>query len=126
VPLVESEDAIKVNWCELTVTDLEGEALYLNGWVTDFQITDQNVASMVAASRARCKFENENNNTLKTNGYHLEHIFGHGKQHLTSFLATMNIAGPRPATDYPLALHPPHGSFPKANLHRTCYPASAG
>lgn len=37
------------------------------------------------------KVENENNNTLKTKGYHLEHNFGHGKQHLSSFLATLNI-----------------------------------
>jgi hypothetical protein len=35
--------------------------------------------------------ENENNNTLKTKGYNLEHNFGHGKQHLASFLATLNI-----------------------------------
>ena len=41
--------------------------------------------------RARWKIENENNNTLKTAGYHLEHNFGHGKQYLASLLATMNI-----------------------------------
>jgi hypothetical protein len=35
--------------------------------------------------------ENENNNTLKTKGYHLEHNFGHGQQHLASLLAAMNI-----------------------------------
>jgi len=31
----------------------------------------------------------ENNNTLKTKGYHFEHNFGHGKQHLANLLATM-------------------------------------
>ena len=41
--------------------------------------------------RARWKIENENNNTLKTKGYHLEHNFGHGKEHLSSLLAAMNI-----------------------------------
>lgn len=35
--------------------------------------------------------ENENNNTLKTKGYNLEHNVGHGKQHLSSLLATLNI-----------------------------------
>ena len=35
--------------------------------------------------------ENENNNTLKTKGYHLEHNFGHGQQHLSALLAAMNI-----------------------------------
>lgn len=91
VPLAEGQDALKVNWCELTVTDPEGKVLYLNGWVTDFKITDQNVAAIVAAGRARWKIENENNNTLKTKGYHLEHNFGHGKKHLSSLLAALNI-----------------------------------
>jgi len=31
--------------------------------------------------RARWKIENENNNTLKNQGYHLTHNFGHGEQH---------------------------------------------
>ena len=35
--------------------------------------------------------EDESNNTLKTKGYNLEHNFGHGKQHLASVLATLNI-----------------------------------
>ena len=91
VPLAEGQDALKVNWCELTVSDPEGKVLYLNGWVTDFKITDQNVAAIVAAGRARWKIENENNNTLKTKGYHLEHNFGHGKKHLSSLLAALNI-----------------------------------
>ena len=91
VPLAEGQDALKLNWCELTVSDPEGKVLYLNGWVTDFKITDQNVAAIVAAGRARWKIENENNNTLKTKGYHLEHNFGHGKKHLSSLLAALNI-----------------------------------
>lgn len=91
VPLAEGEDALRVNWCEVTVTDPEGKVIYLNGFITDFKITDENVAQIVAAGRARWKIENENNNTLKTKGYHLEHNFGHGKKHLSSLLAAMNI-----------------------------------
>ena len=34
---------------------------------------------------------NENNNTLKTKGYHLEHNFGHGKQYLSNLLLTLNL-----------------------------------
>ena len=34
---------------------------------------------------------NENNNILKTKGYHLEHNFGHGKKHLSNFLMTLNL-----------------------------------
>ena len=91
VPLAEGQDAFKVNWCEVTVSDHNGQVVYRNGFVTDFKITDQNVAAIVAAARARWKIENENNNTLKTKGYHLEHNFGHGKEHLSSLLAAMNI-----------------------------------
>ena len=39
----------------------------------------------------RWKIENENNNTLKTKGYHFEHNFGHGQQHLSSLLASLII-----------------------------------
>jgi len=91
VPLAEGEDAMKVNWVEVTVTDQKDQIVYRNGFVTDLKITDQNVAALVAAGRARWKIENENNNTLKTKGYHLEHNFGHGKEHLSSLLAAMNI-----------------------------------
>ena len=91
VPLAEGQDALKVNWCELSVTDPQGEVLYRNAWITDWPITDKNVAGLTASGRARWKIENENNNTLKTKGYHLEHNFGHGKQHLSSLLTTLNI-----------------------------------
>jgi len=46
---------------------------------------------IVATARARWKIENENNNVLKNRGYHLEHNFGHGKKHLSSLLAALNI-----------------------------------
>ena len=49
------------------------------------------MAGLVAAGRARWKIENENNNVLKTKGYHLEHNFGHGKKHLASLLLTMTL-----------------------------------
>lgn len=35
--------------------------------------------------------ENENNNVLKTKGYHLEHNFGHGQQSLASVLLSLNL-----------------------------------
>lgn len=91
VPLAEGADALKVNWCELVVTGAKGKVLYRNAFITDFKITEANVAGVAASGRARWKIENENNNTLKTKGYHLEHNFGHGKRHLSSLLATMNI-----------------------------------
>ena len=116
VPLVEGEGALKVNWCEVTITDKAGEVRYHNAFITDWKITDENVAGLVATGRARWKIENENNNTLKTKGYHLEHNFGHGKKYLSSLLAAMNMLAllthtftaqqigltPLPATPVPL------------------------
>jgi hypothetical protein len=58
----------------------------------DWIITEETVAGLVAAGRARWKVENENNNVLKTEGYYLEQNFGHGKQHLSSLLVRMNIS----------------------------------
>jgi len=91
VPLSEGEDALKANWCEVTITDAAGKILCRNSVITDWKIIAENVAGLVAAGRARWKIENENNNTLKTKGYHLEHNFGHGKKHLASLLMTMNL-----------------------------------
>jgi len=91
VPLVEGEGALMVNWCEVGITDKAGKVRYHNAYITDWKISDANVAGLVATGRARWKIENENNNTLKTKGYHLEHNFGHGKKHLSSLLAAMNM-----------------------------------
>ena len=91
VPLTEGEDALQVNWCEVRITDAQGAVLYRNAFITDWKISADNVAGLVAAGRARWKIENENNNVLKNRGYHLEHNFGHGKKHLASLLMTMNL-----------------------------------
>jgi hypothetical protein len=91
VPLRDGDDALRVNWCELTVSRPDGKVTYKNSFATNHTITDDTVAELVLAGRTRWKVENENNNTLKTKGYNLEHNFGHGKQHLASFLATLNI-----------------------------------
>jgi hypothetical protein len=91
VPLTDSDDALKVNWCELTITDAAGKVGYRNSFITDWEISADNVAGLVAAGRARWKIENASNNVLKNRGYHLEHNFGHGKKHLSSLLATMNL-----------------------------------
>ena len=91
VPLRDGEDALEVNWCELTITSAAGRRLYKNAFATDFKISTDNVKQIVADGRARWKIENENNNILKTKGYHLEHNFGHGKKHLSNLLLTLNL-----------------------------------
>ena len=91
VPLRDGETALLVNWCEVTVSRSDGKVTYQNSFATNHKITDDTVAEIVRCGRTRWKVENENNNTLKTKGYNLEHNFGHGKQNLASFLATLNI-----------------------------------
>lgn len=92
IPLRTGEDALLVNWCELHITHKDtGQTLYFNSWITDLLITSANVVEIVACGRARWKVENENNNVLKTKGYHLEHNFGHGDQDLAMTLITLNL-----------------------------------
>ena len=92
LPLTADPQALEVNWCEVTVTREDtGELLYHNAWITDFPITDTTVEALVRDGRTRWKVENENNNVLKTKGYHLEHNFGHGQQFLASTLLSLNL-----------------------------------
>lgn len=91
IPLRDADDALLVNWCELTTTDEHGKVLYHNAFATSLTLHDGNVVEVVAAGRGRWKIENENNNTLKTKGYHFEHNYGHGQQHLSSLLASLII-----------------------------------
>ncbi len=92
VPLRDGKDALEVNWCELVTTDeSSGKVIYKNTFATNFEIKKKNVIEIVADGRTRWKIENENNNVLKTKGYHLEHNFGHGKKHLSTLLMTFNL-----------------------------------
>lgn len=92
VPLRTGEDALLVNWCEITVTHAAtGERLYYNTFATNHTITAESVQAVVRSGRARWKVENENNNVLKNYGYHLEHNFGHGEQYLSMTLLVLNL-----------------------------------
>ncbi len=98
-PLRDGRDAMLVNWVGVTVTDARGverrrspdKVTYSSAFVTSLPITPETVAEIVACARARWKIENESFNVLKSNGYHLEHNFGHGKQHLAMMFAAMNL-----------------------------------
>lgn len=92
LPIKQGDDALSVNWVELTVINTKTqEILYKNSFITDFKIDRTNVQSIVQAGRTRWKVENENNNVLKTKGYHLDHNFGHGNKFLSNTLLTLNL-----------------------------------
>jgi len=91
VPIRDGEDALRVNWCEITTIKEDGTIIYQNAFATNHSISEANVVEVVEDGRARWKTENENHNTLKTKGYHLEHNFGHGKKYLASLFISLNI-----------------------------------
>ena len=92
VPIRDTQPALLVNWCELLITaEPDGPVLYRNAFITHHRLSADPVAQVVTAGRSRWKTENENHNVLKTKGYHLEHNFGHGHQHLARFLLTLNL-----------------------------------
>jgi len=92
VLLRSGDDAVSVNWFEITVVNAKtGEQLYHNSCITNHRLTAENIGAVAQSGRGRWKIENENNNVLKTKGYHLEHNFGHGKQYLAAFMLSLNL-----------------------------------
>lgn len=92
LPLRSGDDALRVNWCELTtVHEKTGELLYKNAFTSNLAISSVTVVATVRAGRARWKTENENHRTLKHHGYNLEHNFGHGSLYLSMILLSFNL-----------------------------------
>jgi hypothetical protein len=91
VPLRASADALLVNWFSVEIRNASDKRAYYNSFVTDLPVTAATVAELAACGRARWKIENETFNILKSNGYHLEHNFGHGQKTLASVLVTLNL-----------------------------------
>lgn len=58
-------------------------------WITSLEITQDKVEQIVQAAKSRWKIENETFNTLKNQGYRLDHNFGHGKQYLANNFALL-------------------------------------
>jgi hypothetical protein len=90
VPLNGNDDAPSVNWLSYNLHD-EGKRAYHNAWVTDVPVDEKNVEELVRIGRCRWKIENETFNTLKNQGYHIEHNFGHGKKGLSFNFFLLNL-----------------------------------
>lgn len=90
IPLNGTKDADQVNFFYYHLID-KGQITYRNSWVTDIVINEDNVVQLVKGGRARWKVENEGFNTLKNQGYHIEHNFGHGKQNLSMIFFLLNL-----------------------------------
>jgi len=90
VPINSNPKSTLVNFFEYSLI-VHGKTTYHNSWVTDFTVTTDNVVELVKAGRARWKIENETFNTLKNQGYHIEHNYGHGKQNLSYNFFLLNL-----------------------------------
>jgi hypothetical protein len=88
VPLNESNLDELVNVLEYWEIQADGSVLYFS-WITDLTLTADNVYAVMRGGRARWKIENETFNTLKNQGYHLEHNYGHGEHNLSVVLALL-------------------------------------
>ena len=80
LPLRGDAKAMTVNWLTIQITNAAGKQTYANSFITDLPVDQNNVVELAACGRARWKIENESFNTLKNQGYHLEHNFGHDRQ----------------------------------------------
>lgn len=90
VPLNGTKDADNVNFFEYQIIT-NGKVTYRNSWVTDILINERNIKELVRCARARWKIENEAFNTLKNQGYHIEHNFGHGQNNLSMIFFILNL-----------------------------------
>jgi len=91
MPLNESHADLRVNFIECWET-VGGKVQHFS-WVTDLCVNKGTVYRLMQGARVRWRIENETFNTLKNQGYHFEHHFGHGYEHLSVvFAALMMLA----------------------------------
>ncbi len=87
VPLNAAHPELRVNFLEYW--EVHADHVQHFSWVTDLRVHYTNVETLMRGGRARWKIENETFNTLKNQGYHFEHNYGHGTQHLSVVLALL-------------------------------------
>lgn len=88
-----NDSPLECNWMLITQ---EGSGTkknpgYRNSWITNLEPSKKNVAKLAQLGRSRSKIENETFNALKNHGYHLEHSYGHGEEHLAFNMIILNL-----------------------------------
>lgn len=87
LPLNESHAEVRVNFIEYW--EIAAQTTQHFSWVTDLRVSTRNVYTLMRGGRARWKIENETFNTLKNQGYHFAHNYGHGTQNLSVLFALL-------------------------------------
>jgi Transposase DDE domain len=88
--LCESAIDVKVNYLSYEQKDHKGVVTRW-AWITNLPLRAQTVKAVMRIGRGRWKIENETFKTLKNQGYHFEHNYGHGLEHLASVLALLML-----------------------------------
>ena len=87
VPLTGDKDSVRVNYFSRTTFTQDASRLFTvtnhQSWVTDINVDASNLSTLANGGLCRSKIENECFNTLKNQGYNLEHNYGHGEQNLS-------------------------------------------
>lgn len=84
------DDAEQVNVLDYIETDKYGNS-HVWCWITDIELTENTVESVMRGGRCRWHIENQTFNTLKNQGYQLEHSYGHGEYHLATNFAYLTF-----------------------------------
>lgn len=87
VPL-NSSACFDINFLEYWETDKKGNEQHFS-WITDINITNENVYQLMRGGRANWRLENNIFNTLKNKNYHFSHNFGHGYKHLCTIFGLL-------------------------------------
>lgn len=89
VYLNESHRELLVNFLEYWEVVDGQETIWT--WITDIELTKTTIEPIMRGGRARWKIENETFNTLKNQGYALEHNFGHGTEYLATVFGKLTF-----------------------------------
>jgi hypothetical protein len=87
LPLNASHPDLRVNFIEYW--EIGATKVQHWSWVPDLRVSKRNVYHLMRGGRARWRIENETFNTLQNQGYHFEHNYGHGEQHLSVVFAML-------------------------------------
>ncbi|MDP0561789.1 MAG: transposase [Candidatus Endonucleobacter sp. (ex Gigantidas childressi)] len=80
----------QMNVLDFVETDEKGKR-HTWFWITDLKLDEMTVEAIMKGGRCRWHIENQTFNTLKNQGYNLEHNYGHGEKHLTTNLAYLTV-----------------------------------
>jgi hypothetical protein len=89
LPLNESHPEVRVDFLE--ESEMRGDGEYRITLIVDpvLRLCRARAEAVMWGGRSRWKVENETFNTLKNQGYHFEHNYGHGHQNLSVVLALL-------------------------------------